>query len=60
MMLKFGFLGGIGIILALLALYWIQPETTAGQSLLAVIVFSLVNGVGAVLWPSKTTTTTTK
>jgi hypothetical protein len=53
MLLKFGFLGGLGIILSLLALFWIQPETTAGQTLLAVIVFSIVNGIGAVLWPSK-------
>jgi hypothetical protein len=53
MVLKFGFLGGLGIILSLAALYWIQPETTAGQTLLAIIVFSIVNGIGAVLWPNK-------
>jgi hypothetical protein len=53
MALKFGFLGGLGIILSLLALYWIEPETTPGQALLALIVFSLVNGIGALVWRSK-------
>jgi hypothetical protein len=51
MLLKFGLLGGLGIILSLMALFWIQPETIAGQTLLAIIVFSIVNGIGALVWP---------
>jgi hypothetical protein len=48
--LKFGSLSGIGLILGLLALWWVQPQTTAGQTVLMVIVVAVVNGIGALLW----------
>jgi len=54
MALKIGLLTGIGIVLALLALWWIQPETSGGQALLALIVFAAVNGIGGLIWRAKT------
>jgi hypothetical protein len=54
MLLKIGFLAGLGIVASLLALYWIQPETSGGQGLLALIVFAAVNGIGGLIWRTKT------
>jgi len=53
MLLKFGFLSGVGVVASLAALYWIQPQTTGGQTLLALIVFAFVNGVGGLIWKGK-------
>jgi hypothetical protein len=53
MLLKVGLLTGVGIIASLLALYWIEPSTSGGQALLAVVVFAFVNGVGGLIWRAK-------
>jgi len=53
MIVKFGFLTGLGLILGLAALYIIQPQTTPGQTLLMVIVLALVNGLGGITWKRK-------
>jgi TRAP-type uncharacterized transport system fused permease subunit len=53
LLVKYGLLSAIGILLALLALWWVQPQTAAGQSLLAIIVFGFVNGIGAITWRKK-------
>jgi hypothetical protein len=51
MIAKAGFLVGVGIVASLAALFWVEPETRGGQGLLALVVFSLVNGLGAfALW----------
>jgi hypothetical protein len=55
MIVKYGFLTAIGIIVSLVALYWIAPETAGGQGLLVVIVLAIVNGIGGVSWPRKAT-----
>jgi hypothetical protein len=52
-LLKFGFLSGVGVAASLLALYWVQPETNGGQALLALIVFAVVNGIGGLVWRRK-------
>lgn len=51
MLVKFGLLGGLGLVASLLALSWIQPDTQGGQALLVIVVFALVTGVGKLLWP---------
>jgi hypothetical protein len=48
--LKFGSISGLGLILGLLAVWWIEPQSTAGQGLVMVIVIAVVNGIGALLW----------
>jgi hypothetical protein len=53
MLLKFGALAGLGVAASLLALYWVQPDTNGGQALLALIVFSIVNGIGGLIWRVK-------
>lgn len=53
MLMKFGFLSGVGAACSLAALYWLQPETAGGQTLLALIVFAFVNGVGSLVWKIK-------
>lgn len=60
MILKIGLLEAVAIIAALLALYWLRPETGGGQALLAIIVFALVNGlaaaaagIGRLIWRAK-------
>jgi hypothetical protein len=53
MLIKFGMLNGLGLILGISALYLIEPQTASGQMLLMIIVISLVNGLGGVLWRSK-------
>ena len=53
MLLKIGFLAGLGLAASLLALSWLQPETAGGQALLALIVFAVVNGIGGLIWPKK-------
>jgi hypothetical protein len=58
MIVKYGFLTAIGIIVSLIALYWIAPETAGGQGLLVVIVIAIVNGIGGVSWPTKATKAT--
>ena len=52
MLIKVGLLGGLGLIASLLALYWVEPDTTGGQALLAIVVFAVVSGVGRLIWPS--------
>ncbi len=52
MVLKFGLLTAIGLIVGLILLVWIQPETVGGQALLTVIVVALMNGLGGLLWPA--------
>lgn len=52
MLMKVGLLGGAGLIASLLALYWVEPDTSGGQALLAIVVFALVSGVGRLIWPS--------
>jgi hypothetical protein len=51
MLVKFGLLGGLGLVASLLALSWIQPDTQGGQALLVIVVFAIVTGVGRLLWP---------
>lgn len=60
MLLKVGFLEAVALVAALLALYWLQPETGGGQALLAILVFALANGVagivvfvGRLIWRAK-------
>jgi hypothetical protein len=53
MALKIGLLSGLGIVASLLALYWLEPQTSGGQALLALIVFAVVNGVGGLIWRAK-------
>jgi hypothetical protein len=53
MIAKYGFLTGLGLVLALLSLWLVEPQTKGGQALLAVIVFGLVNGIGALVWRKK-------
>jgi hypothetical protein len=53
MLMQIGVLGGLGLIASLLALYWIQPDSSGGQGLLAIVVFAVVSGVGRLLWPKK-------
>jgi hypothetical protein len=52
MLMKVGLLGGLGLIASLLALYWVEPDTSGGQALLAIVVFAIVSGVGRLIWPS--------
>lgn len=54
MVLKVGFLAGVGLVASLAALYWLQPETGGGQALLAIIVFAVVNGIGGLIWRART------
>jgi hypothetical protein len=53
MLLKIGFVTGVAIVASLLALYWVEPSTSGGQALLAVVVFAVVNGVGGLIWRAK-------
>jgi hypothetical protein len=53
MLMQIGILGGLGLLASLLALYWIQPDSKGGQALLAIIVFSIVSGIGKLIWPTK-------
>ena len=48
MLVKYGFLTGVSLVVALIALWVIEPQTRGGQALLTVIVLALVNGVGAI------------
>lgn len=53
MLLKIGFVTGVAVVASLLALYWVEPSTSGGQALLAVVVFAVVNGVGGLIWRAK-------
>jgi hypothetical protein len=53
MLMKIGLLGGVGLIASLLALYWVEPDTSGGQALLAIVVFAVVSGIGRLVWPSE-------
>jgi hypothetical protein len=53
MIVKFGWLTAFGLIFGLLACYWVEPNTSAGQVLLVIIVVCIVNGIGGVLWKRK-------
>lgn len=50
MLQKYGLLTVFGVVLALAALMWIRPLTTAGQTVLAGLVFAVVTGLGSVVW----------
>jgi len=45
MLKQFGLIGGVGIVAGVAALYWVQPDTIGGQSLLFIVVFALVGGL---------------
>ena len=45
MLKELGVIGGIGIVAGLSALYWIQPDTAGGQTLLFIVVFAVVSGL---------------
>lgn len=53
MLMKIGLLGGAGLIASIAALYWVHPDTAGGQALLAIVVFTLVSGVGRLIWPGQ-------
>jgi hypothetical protein len=53
MLMQIGLLGGLGLIASLLALFWIEPDTNGGRALLVIVVFTVVTGVGRLLWPPK-------
>jgi hypothetical protein len=54
MLMKFGLLGGVGLIASLVALFWVQPDTNGGQALLVIVVFAIVTGLGRLIWPART------
>ena len=53
MLVKYGFLTGLGLLIALAAMWLIEPQTIGGQALIIIIVLALVNGIGTVTWWTK-------
>ncbi len=50
MFLKLGLMQAVAIMASIAAVYWIDPVTAGGQTLLGVLVFVIVNGIGGLIW----------
>ena len=50
MLAKLGLLTALGLVLGLIALFVIEPQTPAGRTLLVAIVIGITNGIGGILW----------
>jgi uncharacterized protein YacL len=47
-------LTAIGLVLGILALFWVQPQTSAGASFLLVVIVVILNAVAVFIpWKSK-------